>query len=49
MDIMMAEKRSQQTEKIEHMRGLPHAIKQKLTGRNDVSSLQLCGWQGADM
>ena len=32
MDIMMAEERLEQTEKIEHMRGLPHAINQMLTG-----------------
>ena len=40
MDIMMTETRSEQTEKAEHMRGLPHAII-LLTGRKDVSSLQL--------
>ena len=32
MDVMMAEKRMEQTEKIEHVRGLPHAIRQMLTG-----------------
>ena len=32
MDIMMTEKRSEQTEKLDHTRRLPHAI--KLTGRN---------------
>ena len=40
-DISMTEKRVEQTEKIEHMRGLPHAIKQMLTGRKDVSSFFL--------
>ena len=39
MDSMMTEERLEQTEKIEHMRGLPHAIKQMLTGRKDASSL----------
>ena len=38
MDIMMTEKRLEQTEKIELMRGLSHAVKQMLTGRKDVSS-----------
>ena len=49
MDIMMTEKRLEQTEKIEHMRGLPHVIKQMLIGRKDVSSLQPFGWQGTDL
>ena len=40
MDIMMTENRLEQTEKMEHMKGLLHAIKQMLTGRRDVSSLQ---------
>ena len=47
MDIMMTENRLEQTEKIEHMGGLPHAIKQMLTGRKDACSLQPFGWQGA--
>ena len=38
MDSMMTEKRLEETEKSEHMRGLPRAIKQMLTGRKDVSS-----------
>ena len=49
MDIMITEKRFEQTEKIEHMRGLPHAIKQMLTGRKDVSFLQPFGWQGTSL
>ena len=52
MDIMMTEERSEQTEKIEHMRGLPscnQTVKQMLTGRPDVSSLQPFGWQGTDL
>ena len=49
MDIMMTEKRLEQTEKIEHVRELLHAIKQMLTGRKDVSSLQPFGWQGTDL
>ena len=32
MDLMMTGKRSEQAEKIEHMRGLPQVIKQMLTG-----------------
>ena len=40
MDKMMTEKGLEQTEKIKHMRGLPHAIEQMLTGRKDVFSLQ---------
>ena len=38
IDIMMTEKRLEQTEKIELMRGLPDVIKQMLTGRKVVSS-----------
>ena len=38
MYIMVTEQRLEQTEKIEHIRRLPHAIKQMLTGRKDVSS-----------
>ena len=49
MDIMMTEKGLEQTEKTEHMRRLPHTIKQMLTGRKDMSSLQLFGWQGTDL
>ena len=49
MDIMMTDRRLEQTEKIEHMRGPPHAIKPMLTGRKDVSSLQPFGWQGTDL
>ena len=49
MDIMKTEKRLEQTEKIEHTRGLPHTIKQMLTGRNIMSSLQPFGWQGTDL
>ena len=36
MDIMMTEKRLEQTGKIEHMRGLSQVLKQMLTGRKDV-------------
>ena len=46
MDIMMTEKRSEQTEKIEHVRGHPDVIKQMLMGHPDVSSLQPFGWPG---
>ena len=49
MDITMTEKHLEQTEKLEHTRGLPHAIKQMLTGRKDVSSLEPFGWQGTDL
>ena len=49
MDIMRTEKRLEQTEKIDHMRGLPHAIKHMLIGRKDVSSSQLFGWRGTDL
>ena len=45
----MTEKRLEQTEKIEHMRGPPDVIKQMLTGRKDASSLQPFGWQGTDL
>ena len=40
MDFMMTEERFEQTDKNQHMRGLLHSIKQLLTGRQDVSSLQ---------
>ena len=49
MDIMMTEKRLEQNEKTDHMRGLPRAIKRMLTGRKDVSSLQAFGWQGTGL
>ena len=49
MDTMRAEKRVEQMEKIEHLTRLPLAIKQKLTGRKDVSPLQGFGWQGTDL
>ena len=49
MDIMMTEKRLERTEKIDHLRGLLHAIRQMLTGRKDVSSSQPFGWQGTDL
>ena len=42
-DILVTEKRLEQTEKIEHKRGLPDVIKQMLTGRKNVSSLQPFG------
>ena len=45
MDIMMTEKRLEQTEKTEHMRGLPHAIKQMLTGPQKKHPF---GWQSTD-
>ena len=46
MDIIMVEKRLEQTEIIEHKRRMPHAIKQMLTGRKDVSSSQPFGVAG---
>ena len=45
MDTMMTEKRLEQSEQIEHLRGLPQETKQMLTERKDVSSLQPFGWQ----
>ena len=34
IDIMMTEQRLEQVEKVEHGKGLPHAIKQMLTGHS---------------
>ena len=49
MHTMMTEIRLEQTENLEHMRGLPNVVKQMLTGRKDVSSSQPFGWQDADL
>ena len=46
MDIILTEKRPEQTEKIEHMRGLPHASKQMSTGPQKTPPF---GWQGTDL
>ena len=45
MDIMMTEKRLEQTEIIEHMRIMPQVIKQMLFGPQKTHPL---GWQGTD-
>ena len=49
LDIMMTGKRLEQTEKIEHARGLPRVIKQMLIGRKDVSYLKTFRMAGTDL
>ena len=39
MDIIMTEKRLEQIQSVDHMRRLPHAITQILTGRKQASSI----------
>ena len=46
MDLMMTEQFLEQTEVVEHMRGLPHAIKLVVTGPQKRHPR---GWQGTDL
>ena len=46
MDIMMTEQRLEKTEKVEHLRRLPHAIEQVLSGPQKTHSF---GWQSTDL